>query len=799
MAEDKITQTFVDDEYQQLTDEFEQIRKNIDVYAGRDGNEGCIHLLKEAVANSIDECVNKKNTFSSKKIDVIYDHENSKFTVADEGRGIPYDIMLNAVTKKHVSTKFDRGEETKGFGGLHGVGIKLIAALSDYMVISSYRNHMVKVIEVKDGEVIDHKPEKNKKDQHGLIIEFIPSQKYLDGYDITPDDVQECLRKLSYQIPPEIKLTYYGKLEGTEKMQKIDYSYKGLASDVNYLSGTLEFAPIEVTMESQPFDIAMAFSYDKTNDDMVFDAYCNYINTYEGGNHVLACQRAICDFFTREAKKLDPNNKYEVIFDDCKKGLVMAVSCQHVSPKFTSQEKVQIENKDVLTDGKKGIQNALMNYFFNNQASMRKIIGYLRTIAKVRMEAHKIKGVKMQKPTTFLDDAEIKGFANVTDRNYRGYRELYIVEGDSAASALKACRNAKYQAIFGVFGVTDNVYGLTEGQLLQKETFRNLTNVLGCGIGASFDITKLRFNKVIICTDSDIDGNNITSLVAQYFHFFLPELLANGKVYKAIPPLYTFDKKSLKKYSNANSWIYDKKEYYALFNKIIAQNVSLVIEQGDVRDPMAVELGKKQVLEFLDLNSEYLLELDSLVNRSSCNPTILEYVCWYKIITRGDEERFKKLIEKQFPEIKYNIAESSLYGSYNAEQISLICDAIFMKMAKRFIKLLSQNAELEIYCKNANADEKLEKMTIGEFLTAMGSRYAIKIAKRFKGLGEASAELLFMTTMNPKMRKLIRLNLKDVAKTNEIFELLHGKSEAMRQARRDLLENADISYADIDN
>ncbi len=192
--------------------------------------------------------------------------------------------------------------------------------------------------------------------------------------------------------------------------------------------------------------------------------------------------------------------------------------------------------------------------------------------------------------------------------------------------------------------------------------------------------------------------------------------------------------------------------------------------------------------------------MDSLVKRSAAESLILEYVCYYKLKSMGDEHRFKELIETQFPELKYDIYESSLSGSFEGRYTSLIADKLFMKISQRFIQTLSDNPSFFIHCKNKNdKNDKFTKMTIGQFLQQMNSSFNISINQRFKGLGEAATEILFVTTLNPKIRRLIRMNIEDAKEAMDIFDLLHGKSDNMREQRRILLENTKISYSDIDN
>ena len=441
----KDTQTqFKDDVYMRMANQIEEIRSSISMYVSPLGTEGGLHLCKEILNNAIDEAMNPESTINSKKIYLTFDESTRQFTVMDEGRGIPLDFLMDTVTKKHMGTKtIGKANRNKDLAGMNGVGMTVIAALSDYMAVTSHRGLKCKTIEFHDGVMTEGPVKKLKKEEYGLTVISIPSEKYLGRMELTCDIVEDYLRMMSYILRDGVSIYY----EGTpieEKKRKILYSRKGLASNVEYISASLEFSPVSISSEGEDFGLEVAFSYDKTLDDTIINSYANYIITTEGGTHEQVAQRAICEYFVRQAKKLDPTNKIEVLFDDCRKGLILAVNCRHVRPILEGQHKSKLSSADVLKNGRSMITKELTDYFQENQGLERKIIGILRTIAKARLESNKIKGVSTsKKPTTLLEDAEIKGFYNIADRHWKGYKELYICEGDSAAGSLNNCRNSK--------------------------------------------------------------------------------------------------------------------------------------------------------------------------------------------------------------------------------------------------------------------------------------------------------------------------------------------------------------------
>ena len=511
----KPTSGIKDDKYTYIDSEMDQIRFAKGMYIGAGEFQGAMHLLNEIVANSIDECSNPSSPGNT--IWVTFIEKECKFIVEDNGRGIPIDILYDVISKKHYSTKFGR-EFNKYSGGQNGVGTTIAAALSDLYFVRTTRDGQCREIYMANDKICDGGIKKAKADKHGLYTEFVPSQKYLGKFTIKVEDVDDYLRRLSYVMPKGVKIKYLSiNKRGKESAKTI--TYQGIAEDVNYLGQNLEFAPIvievpEVTIEAENgddefFTMLFAFSYDRTVDDPIIDSYCNYLHTKEGGTHEQAALQSISTFFTRQAKLLDPNAKYEVTTDDCKKGLVLAVNCSHSNPSFEGQHKSKVDQRDIIQYGKKPALDALGKYFETNNSLLRRIIQYLRQIAKIRQEAHKIKSVALKKPTTFLDDAEMKVFKNISDRNYTGYKELILSEGVSAIAAVDSARNVKCQGMFAITGVVANTYGMPLEKVMQIPTYAALVKVLGCDIGPKFDINKLRWNAIAISCDSDVDGREV--------------------------------------------------------------------------------------------------------------------------------------------------------------------------------------------------------------------------------------------------------------------------------------------------
>jgi DNA gyrase/topoisomerase IV subunit B len=284
----------------------------------------------------------------------------------------------------------------------------------------------------------------------------------------------------------------------------------------------------------------------------------------------------------------------------------------------------------------------------------------------------------------------------------------------------------------------------------------------------------------------------------------MPDLIKGGYLYKAMPPLYLMDLRSLRRFSSTREWLYDKTEYYNMLNNIICDNCEFALElprtgKSRSKAPEVKELTRKEALAWLNMNSEYQMELDNLGKKAACDTHIVEMICYMKL-RYPDRFEFKEQIEKVYPEMTYDVNTSSLIGSVDGQFFTIICDRLFDKTATRFIEELKKNTCFYVWYRNKkSSSDKMTRATIGEFMETMSKVFDVKIEQRFKGLGEADPDLLFKTTTNPKYRKLLQISIKDAKKATDVLELLHGKSTNLRQARRDLIDNFKLSYADIDN
>ena len=785
---------YEDDKFVTITNEFAQIQNCVGMYISSGGSAGALHLFKEMFNNALDECNNPKSP--ADEVTVTFDESIQLITISDNGRGIPFDHMVDACTKKHAGTKIGELHKfNKESAGCNGVGITVTIAFSDVFIMECFRGKEYKMVSFDHCKLTEHPVEKLKKERWGTTVTFVPSEKFLGDFEITNDDILTWFRHMSYIIHPNIKLKFVSMIDNEIKFERI-VEASSLAENVRYFSSELEFEPITIDYLSEELDVSFAFSYDRNLSEDITESYCNYVITSDGGYHEMACKRALIDFLVKAAHTADPDSKYEVIAEDIKKGLIMVVNAKYTNVILGGQTKTKVENKEIVADAKPALLNGLKEYFSTNNTQLNKIISYLRQMAKIRMEAYKIKGIKPPKVMSIFDEADIRDYYGISDRNYKGYKELIITEGDSASGAIRGVRNPKYQAVYTTQGVMKNCAELSFAEIAKSRVPHDLARILGVEIGPNADITNLRFNKIICMQDADADGHNIRSLVCTYLIVTMPQLIEEGRLYSAVPPLYTLSDSSVKKYKGKvkKNFLFDKHEYLHTLNNIIADNVEMCVDTGEEG---IHKFSKGEVKSFLTLNRQYESLLSELSKKTAIHPDIIEHVCECAIICDTDK-KFKKEIESRFSELKYDEETKALQGSYNYEDYYLILDNIFWHIAEEFMKLLEQNAGLTVMIKNKNDDEdKWEKFTIGQALKAIYGKYSLDVSQRFKGLGEVDGPLLFYTTLNPKIRKLVRLTMEDRKKAMEDVILLHGKKEV--DGRKAILLGKDVDIDDIDN
>ncbi|BDQ03539.1 DNA topoisomerase (ATP-hydrolyzing) subunit B [Ignavibacterium sp.] len=522
----------------------EAVRKRPAMYIGDVGTRGLHHLINEVVDNSIDEAL---AGFNDRVIVTL--HKDGSVSVEDRGRGIPVDIhpvekksaLEVVMTVLHAGGKFDKNSY-KVSGGLHGVGVSVVNALSEWMKVEVRRDNKIYFQEYRRGAPVEKVKEIGtyKGEQTGTKITFMPDKTIFKVTKFNFETVAERLRELAY-LNKDVTMILKDENEGTEET----YRFKGgLIDFVKYLDEQREpiHKPIYIEGEKENTPVEIAFEYSNSYSENVH-SYVNNINTIEGGTHLVGFRTALTRTFNNYAYKnglIKENNKITLTGDDFREGLTAVVSVKVMEPQFEGQTKTKLGNSEVKSVVETIVGEKLSEYLEQNPSVAKKIIEKSLKAAEAREAARKARELVRRKNA--LDSMHLPGKladCSITDPEHC---EIYIVEGDSAGGSAKQGRDRRFQAILPIKGKILNVEKAKLNKILENQEIQAIVAAIGAGIGEDFDPTKSRYGKIILMTDADVDGSHIRTLLLTFFYRHMKELITSGRVYIAQPPLYKVKK-----------------------------------------------------------------------------------------------------------------------------------------------------------------------------------------------------------------------------------------------------------------
>jgi DNA gyrase subunit B len=531
----------------------EAVRKRPGMYIGSTGSRGLHHLVYEVVDNSIDEAL--AGHCDSVQVTI---HPGSRVTVLDNGRGIPVDMHKSegksalevVMTSLHAGGKFDK-DSYKVSGGLHGVGVSVVNALSEELNVEVYRGDKVygqsyqRGIATNSVEVI----RENAEGLRGTLVSFLPDAVIFDDLEFSFDTLSQRMRELAF-LNAGVRIVLEDKREG--KPQTHDFHYEGgLEEFVVWLNENKEVIhprPIVVRAERAGVECEISMQYNQSYREQIY-SYCNNINTIEGGTHLTGFKSALTRSISAYANTSGLLKKYKVNLsgDDVREGLTAVISVKVAEPQFEGQTKTKLGNSDIQGIVTNLVNTALSEYFEENPAVAKKITEKGIGAAQSREAARKAKDLTRRKNA--LESSALPGkLADCSNRD-PAVSEIYLVEGDSAGGSAKQARDRNFQAVLPLKGKILNVEKARLDKALNNEEVKTIITALGTGVGAEdFDISRLRYHKVIIMTDADVDGSHIRTLLLTLFYRYMPDLILNGHVFMAEPPLYRLQKKNEVRY-----------------------------------------------------------------------------------------------------------------------------------------------------------------------------------------------------------------------------------------------------------
>ena len=794
------------------------VRKRPAMYIGSTSVDGLHHLVYEVVDNSVDEHM----AGFGEAIEVAI-HIDGSVTVVDNGRGIPTGMHSTqkksaaevALTMLHAGGKFEQGAYTVS-GGLHGVGISVVNALSEWLELEIWQ----------DGQVFEQRYERGKpgaplKDtgktkRRGTKVTFKADAQIFETLEYSFDVLAQRLRELAF-LNKGLEITL--KDERKEPVKEQVFMYKGgIVSFVEHLNEakTPLHKPIYVHVEKADMILEVALQYNDGYAENLF-SFANNINTKEGGTHLVGFKAALTRTINNYANANDLLKKEteSLTGDDAREGLTAVVSVKVRNPQFEGQTKAKLGNSEVKGIVEAAVNEALGTYFEENPPVARKIIGKAIDAARAREAARKAKELIRRKSA--LDGSSLPGkLADCAEKD-PALSELYIVEGDSAGGSAKQGRDRKFQAILPLKGKILNVEKARFDKMLASEEIRVLIMALGTGIGRkreegdkadkdSFDIAKARYHKIILMTDADVDGSHIRTLLLTFFFRQMPELIERGYIYIAQPPLFKVKKGKAERYLKdegalnehlADLAVEDVEVYVeGTQDYVTGRRLLPILKKLIAFETLLARLNKKpyeasMLRAFVDAPG---LDRELLKNRTALKNVVTEVkktlaVVYPKLtptIEIDDDE------EHQSNKVTCRLYANGITHSLDVTH-ELVGSAEFRELQKLAPSAIGIGRPPYKLKAKGQVQQQTETAELVKAILDMGKQ-GLSI-QRYKGLGEMNPGQLWETTMNPEMRTLLRVNLEDITGVDEIFTILMGDEV---EPRRNFIQAHALEVRNLD-
>ncbi len=789
----------------QVLEGLEAVRKRPGMYIGDTGVRGLHHLIWEVVDNSIDEAM---AGFCKNILMTV--HVDNSITVEDDVRGIPVGIhptekistLEVVLTKLHAGGKFDNSTY-KVSGGLHGVGASVVNAMSETLQVEVKREGKVFVQKYEKGKPLTGVDEVGKTTKTGTKIRFKPDTELFEVTEFNYDTISSRVRELAF-LNKGIRVELYD--ERTEQRQEF-HSEGGLKSFVEHLNRAKTKIHDDVLYfygEATGIYFEVALQWNDSYKENVF-TFANNINTHEGGTHLAGFKAAL----TKTVNKYIENNNLakdveeSLTGEDIREGLTGIISVKIPNPQFEGQTKTKLGNSEV-----KGLVENLMNERFNiyleeNPGIAKKIA--LKGIegARARIAARKARDLTRRKSA--LDLGGLPGKMADCQEKDPALCELYLVEGDSAGGSAKQARDRKNQAILPLKGKILNVEKARFDKMIEFQEIRTLITALGTGIGqGDYDIAKIRYHKIIIMTDADVDGAHIRTLLLTFFYRQMPEIIEKGYLYIAQPPLYKVKKGKVERYLRNDSLFEDFILGQALEEMELTAN-GVKVERNTAKNIFRKLTQFNHLIRLFARKSDAEM-IRQIAYQEVWNSELLKD----KAKLEAQLQNYKKHIEKKSPsfQFSYEIHVDEEHAGFMARCVttrhnlktntSITYDFLTSSQLQEMRKITQNLAKFgEAPFEATFPDGRKEKFNdiepLKNFVVSIGQT-GLHI-QRYKGLGEMNPEQLWETTMDPQTRSFLQVQIEDAAETDNIFSILMGDQV---KPRRDFIEANALKVRSLD-
>lgn len=790
----------------------EAVRLRPSMYIGDTGQRGLHHLVYEVVDNSIDEAL----AGYAKKIKVII-HVDNSITVIDDGRGIPIDMHEGegkpavevCFTILHAGGKFDH-DAYKVSGGLHGVGVSCVNALSEWLEVEIQRDGTVYHMKFERGNTISQLTKLRDTNATGTTVTFKPDKEIFSTTIYVWDILASRLRELAF-LNKGIEITL---VDEREQGKEDRYYYEGgIVEFVSFLNTNKKMLHPEVIYlhkSKEDVDIEVAMQYNDTFTETIF-SYVNNINTIEGGTHLTGFQTALTRTLNNYAKDKNLIKDKGMSGTDVREGLTSIISVKVRDPQFEGQTKTKLGNGDVRGIVESVVNDALGAFLEENPVPAREIVNKALVAARAREAARKARELVQRKGA--LEGFSLPGKLSDCSEKDPSKCEIYIVEGDSAGGSAKQGRDSSFQAILPIRGKLINVEKSTIDKVLENKEIQSLIAAIGCGVGQEeFDITKIRYHRIIIMTDADVDGSHIRTLILTFFFRQMKQLIEAGFVYIAKPPLFKVKRRNKERYIDTEEQLDKYLIELGCEDLKVIKLPDVTVESEQLKKMLDIVNTSKQIStglmrhgiipeSYFEKEKGGKFPISRIIVRENDGTTTEFYALTDEqesafitetkerlrtvLSSSGDETEIAVKIDSQIDTT--HIYESKACESLATQllEVELPTNALFAD-GEPIFKIVGTDKDKKEICLNSLSD-------LFEHIKKTG-RQGLHI-QRYKGLGEMNAEQLWETTMEPNARKMIKVTMEDAYQAERIFSLLMGDDV---DPRREYIEKYAAGVKDLD-
>jgi DNA gyrase subunit B len=780
----------------QVLEGLSAVRKRPAMYIGSTSSAGLHHLVYEIVDNAIDEAL----AGYCDDVSITINTDGS-ITVVDNGRGIPTDIMPNegksaaevVLTVLHAGGKFNN-DSYKVSGGLHGVGVSVVNALSKWLELEIRRDGKIFRQSYRRGDPIAPLEQTGETKKRGTKITFMPDEEIFETTEFSFDILSQRVREMAFlNAGVRIKIT---DERGDGKFHEFHYE-GGINSFVEYLNrnkAVINPKPMYFKGEKGDVEMEVSMQYNDSYDEKVF-AFANNINTHEGGTHLAGFKAALTRTMNAyaAANNLLKNEKVTVSGDDLREGLTCVISVKIPQPQFEGQTKTKLGNSEV-----KGYVESLLNerlavYLEENPKIAKDILNKSIEAARAREAARKARDLTRRKGA--LDMGGLPGKLADCQEKDPALCELYLVEGDSAGGSAKQGRDRKNMAILPLKGKILNVEKARFDKMISSQEIRTLITALGTGIGKDdFNIAKLRYHRIIVMTDADVDGQHILTLLLTFFYRNMRELIERGHLYIAQPPLYKV------KRGKREQYLRDEHAMQEFLLEEGSEELTLRLEKGDRT------YNGKQIIPVIKQFIENRAIFNKVVKKG-ISPDLLSIVIRSNVPSGIEEisqfmphlEAMKSLAigsEYEIEEHRVAFRIGNIRSIIDQQTLSVLSTREYELLVDNHRRIVETMADGRAFVEQEGGKVLFETTNhqdlLGFFLENAKKGLAIQ---RYKGLGEMNPEQLWETTMNPENRVLLQVKIEDVVESDEIFTILMGDQV---EPRRDFIEKNALNVVNLD-